>query len=778
MSEVRFRETARGPVLTSDSLRLAVHLDEGTFAVSEAQTGRAVMPHVASSVLLTDGSTLSTRGAGFVPESARRIEDPHGGGLALALRRRWHQSEPELTLTLTLYDTQPFAVLQAGIENTTDAPLRVQAFHVLEGSPLRLGADPRAWRFYKEGWQNWTPALVLPCSGEDIYMAPPVIGPTTQPAPWRGRFLSELVTAVVDPATGRGLTAGFVSAADQFSQLWLDRGRRAITAASYADGIEVPPGASLASERLLLEPTRPDGRPPGRTPLESLQRYGDALAKESGAVPWPHVVSGWCSWYYYWQGVREETVLENLEFLAAHRDEMPVEYVQIDDGYQAGIGDWLTPNEKFPHGMGWLAEQVHARGFKAGLWLAPFMIGADSRLWQEHPDWAVRYKPGRPYVAMVNWSQQCYAMDLTRPDAIEWLDRVFRTVFDAWGYDYVKIDFLYAGAVDGIRHDPNVTRAQAYRRGIETIRRAARDRFILGCGNPVAPSIGIVNGTRIGPDVAPFWYPAEPPREPGRSDLSLVSTLNGIRNILSRFWMHGRLWLNDPDCLLARDSETALSADEVRTLATVIGLSGGMMLDSDNLPRLSDERRRRIVSFLLPPYGKSAAPLDLFESEMPRLFELDCGSHNLLGVFNWRDEPAEVMAPLPAEATHVFEVWGRQYLGSHSGTLALSLPKHGCKLVGLRPALERPQVVGSTFHFAQGALEVESEAWDAGTLRLSLRPVACRRGELFVHTPSGWGRPSLEAGGDTVMAVRADGLLALELTLDRPLELSLRFAKG
>ena len=46
---------------------------------------------------------------------------------------------------------------------------------------------------------------------------------------------------------------------------------------------------------------------------------------------------------------------------------------------------------------------------------------------------------------MQNWGQDCYALDLTRPDVIEWLKSVFRTVCEEWGFDYVKIDFIYAG---------------------------------------------------------------------------------------------------------------------------------------------------------------------------------------------------------------------------------------------------------------------------------------------------------------------------------------------
>jgi alpha-galactosidase len=159
----------------------------------------------------------------------------------------------------------------------------------------------------------------------------------------------------------------------------------------------------------------------------------------------------------------------------------------------------------------WFARQIHQRGFKAGLWLAPFMIGAKSKLYRStRLGWHYLRplqagKPGKPYVAMINWAQECYSMDLTRPDVLEWLEKVFTTVFDEWKFDYIKIDFLYAGAVDGIRSNPNVTRAQAYRRAIEKIREIAGERFILGCGHPMGPSIGIVNGSRISPDVAAFW---------------------------------------------------------------------------------------------------------------------------------------------------------------------------------------------------------------------------------------------------------------------------------
>jgi hypothetical protein len=224
---------------------------------------------------------------------------------------------------------------------------------------------------------------------------------------------------------------------------------------------------------------------------------------------------------------------------------------------------------------------------------------------------------------------------------------------------------------------------------------------------------------------------------------------------------------------------TLLTLDEVRTLATATGLSGGIVLDSDNLPAMSPERVA-IVSLLLPPWGEAAVPLDLFETDMPSLFQLPVErpweSWTLLGVFNWEDVPCTLKAPLPPGRLHVFDLWSGQYAGVLSGEAVLSgVPAHGCRLLALRRVQDQPQVVSSTFHFTQGALEIEDARYDERrrTLMLSLRPVAKKEGELVLYAP-----PNLRPGpvGEGVrVAARADGLWALALRLERPTRLEVPF---
>lgn len=675
MSDPTLTEGESGPLLSNDWISVAVHLNKGTLSLVDHATTRAVISDAAVTLSLSSGPTFSSRGAGWERDGVTPREDVLGRGLSLRLRREGDEHEPALLLSIVLYEDHPFAVFDAELANTSAAKLKVAAFHLLDGAKIDLGFPAATWGFYKHGWQSWSPALVLDCAGEDVPLAAPVVAPGTQPEARHGRFVSEMMTAVVSSETGRGLVAGFITTADQLSQLWLDRESQTLTAASYADGVSVAPGGRLVSERLLLEPSS--------APLEAMERYGDALGRAMGAAPPEKVATGWCSWYCFWQGVNEDQLVANLDELARERNALPLEYVQVDDGWQADIGDWLEVNEKFPHGLKWLVDQVHARGFKAGLWLAPFLMGANSRLYREHPEWAVQYKPGKPFIAMQNWGQDCFALDLTRPEVIEWIGTVFRAVCEDWGFDYVKIDFIYAGAVDGIRYDPNVTRAQAYRRGLEAVRESVGERFVLGCGNPMGASVGLVDGARIGPDVAPYWLPDGASAQAARERMGEPSCFNAVRNSITRWWMHGRLWQNDPDCLLARDSETALTADEVRSLATVIAMSGGMVLDSDDLTALTPDRRE-IISLLLPPYGKAARPLDLFEGDLPRLLELDCGTHRMLLVFNWGNEPQVIEVPLPAGTLRVVDAWEGEDLRAIEGPMHLDLPAHGCRLLAIR----------------------------------------------------------------------------------------------
>ncbi len=186
-----------------------------------------------------------------------------------------------------------------------------------------------------------------------------------------------------------------------------------------------------------------------------------------------------------------------------------------------------------------------------------------------------------------NWTKSndafAYALDASNPAFLAHLRHLFAKLTREFGYSYLKLDFLYAAAAPGRRHDPNLTRGETIRRGLEAIRAGAGDdAFILGCGCPIGQAIGVVDGMRIGPDVSPFWGSTA-------SGAGEPSTVYALDAIIARSFMHRRLWLNDPDCLMLRARETRLSADERAALAATIVASGGMLLISDDMSILDAE---------------------------------------------------------------------------------------------------------------------------------------------------------------------------------------------
>lgn len=316
-------------------------------------------------------------------------------------------------------------------------------------------------------------------------------------------------------------------------------------------------------------------------PVETLLgRYASLAQAENCVVinPWNPI--GWCSWYHYFGKLEWTDVCKNLD---RARDDpgFPFEVFQVDDGYETDIGDWLEGRPGYP-GLDAMARAVRSRGFKAGIWTAPFSAAETSRLFRRHPEWMVA-EDGRPKISYRAWGKNIYALDTSRPEVLAWLAKVFSTL-KAAGFEYFKIDFLFASAMLGERARP-LSPVQAYREGLQAVREAiGPSSFLLGCGAPLLPSAGYVDGMRIGEDTAPYWK-TKPSAFQG------PNAYFALKNALTRSFMHKALWLNDPDCLLLRSSRIELSENERACYALVAGALDNMILVSDDLSLVDDAGR-------------------------------------------------------------------------------------------------------------------------------------------------------------------------------------------
>ncbi|HET7089339.1 MAG TPA: glycoside hydrolase family 36 protein, partial [Anaerolineae bacterium] len=633
--------------LSSAALRFEFDASHGRFSIGCPDATAIIRNATARARLAT--LVLDTSALKVASSSHDSIESVHGPGEQLAIAFQ-PERDIQLTFHASLYRDYPFLALRLVVTNRSAQTHQVEQLTPLRTGPgsIRFDDVPAPLSFFKNGYQSWSYSGVRHPNERDvdtrlgIFSRPLHFNLTTPISRTRGVFWSEMFGAVISHADGKAIVAGQITSADQFAQVHADTraGRATLTLTCDADDVPVGPGQSITSEEMLVQIIDL----PAADPFAD---YFDAVARRMMPRRPALRDAGWCSWYHRFGRVREEDVLASLGAADERRETMPIDLIQIDDGYQTKVGDWLSINDKFPHGMRWLADRIRETGHTPGLWLAPFIAVKSSKLARQHPDWLIRDQDERLASAGRSWNASCYGLDVTHPGAQDYVRRVIDAATHEWGYSYLKLDFLYAAALPGLRHDRRLTRAQTLRRGLELVRETAGDEvFLLGCGCPLGPAIGIVDGMRIGPDIALDPEPAWTPRFKGVTfivgdETSLPAGRNAARNTLVRSGMHRRWWLNDPDCLIVRDARH-MNESEVRSWASLVGLSGGLLVLGDGLPA-PPERRMRYITSLLPPPTQSALPLDVFEREMPELYVLrqDCdwGSGVVAGVFNWSDRP-------------------------------------------------------------------------------------------------------------------------------------------
>lgn len=293
-------------------------------------------------------------------------------------------------------------------------------------------------------------------------------------------------------------------------------------------------------------------------------------------------LTGYTSWYNYFQKIDENIILRDLKGLSRARESVNI--FQIDDGYEPFVGDWLDYNGKdFPNGMKTIADAVHREGYLAGIWLAPFNVQrGKSRILKEHPDWLIRNPDGKPQLGCVAWGG-AYTLDIYNPEVREHLKKVFDIVLNDWGYDMVKLDFLYSQC-----RTPrdNKTRGTIMCEAMDFLRECVGDKLILGCGVPLGPAFGVVDACRISCDVdlsygGKFYNSMSINNE-------LPSAQNAINNSMFRRHLNGRAFLNDPDVFFLRDHNLTFTWEQKLLLAKINNLFGRVLFVSDDAGEYSE----------------------------------------------------------------------------------------------------------------------------------------------------------------------------------------------
>ena len=518
------------------------------------------------------------------------IQSPHGSLNLLQIGLGSQQDGLEYNLEFALPESKPLLLWRLRVKNNGQAPVLIDRLELFKGGRLELAAGGQVTSpdlaFLSNGWQSWSYSGVY--GGQErqrrtrlwLLQEPPTTNPETPRTHRAGHFSSDMFAVLGERKSRTAVLAGFLSQRQHFGSLeaWANPSGFGLQMWANGDQARLDSGAETSTDWACLAMVDPDAADP-------LRVYTQAVAQEHNLKAHSHPSpTGWCSWYHFFQNIDPASIRHNLQAVHELHADLPLDLVQIDDGFETQVGDWLTFQPDFPEGVAPLAAEIRAAGLSPGLWLAPFIVHPRSNLRQEHPDWLLRGRLNRPVNAGFLWNTFTTALDLTHPDAQDYVREVIHTATQVWGFSYLKLDFLFAAALPGKRRDATRTRAQVLRAALEDVPRRCRS----------------------GDDTAGLRLPAWTCHRPGgcyahqqRCRCRLAAVFPRHKGSSSRrsrtcrrcampckmccvAALHRRWWVNDPDCLLLRP-ETDLTLDELQS------------------PGKRDRHERRIAFPVRPP---------------------------------------------------------------------------------------------------------------------------------------------------------------------------------
>jgi hypothetical protein len=437
----------------------------------------------------------------------------------------------------------------------------------------------------------------------------------------------------------------------------------------------IKPGKSFRTTSVLVET--------GEDPLKLLESFGD-FWRDRRSFDLKARKKGWNSWDYFSGAVEAEDIYRNQDCAKEHFGD-EVEYFVIDEGYEPRWGVWEA-NWKFPDGLEAYCKRVTAAGGKPGIWTSALLVNTYTTLYREHPDWFACDEDGDVQTKLFSYGPMAY-LDVTHPEVEKHLAEVFGRLRRA-GFVYFKVDFTQCVLQAKRFHDRTVPRGQILRKAFGIIRKAiGEDAYLLSCGAPYESVTDLVDATRATGDIHNFWGHVK----------------HNAASMAARWWMHRKLWNNDPDFLIVRTPETCslpelnrphkelpsgpqewwlrgrdLSMEEMKTYALTVYMSAGDLMLSDDLCTLNEQGRAVIRKVLERPLANAAVPVDIFKShaELPAVWISQQEDFSVVTCFNWGEDDKEVVVSLDElkkKPVSIRTFWDDEPVAALDGVLAATL---------------------------------------------------------------------------------------------------------
>ncbi|MCQ8187531.1 alpha-galactosidase D [Streptomyces rugosispiralis] len=436
---------------------------------------------------------------------------------------------------------------------------------------------------------------------------------------------------------------------------------------------------------------------------------GDATAATpaaSATAAKPYM--GWTSWsmqsskypglnpngdYSY---LTEANVLKQTDALAAKLKKYGYEYINIDAGWWRDYA-WTPEFDKygrqqadpvrFPSGMKPVADRIHAKGLKAGIYL-PVGLEKEAYGGGKVPIWNAAGCTTADIVyddlRTTNGWDSAYKIDFSDPCAQKYIDSQAR-MFADWGYDFLKLDGVGPGSFKSGDNYDNVADVAAWQKAISATGRPIHLELswsldIGHAGDWKKHS----NGWRVDTDVECY-----------------CNTLVSWENSVDDRWDDTPAWTrhagpggwNDLDSLDVGNGEMdGLTKAERQSYATLWAIAKSPLYTGDDVTKLDSYglsllTNREVIAVNqgdAPP----ARPVTPSDPQQVWAAENHDGSYTV-ALFNLADRPASVTADWSTLGftgkAAVRDLWNHESLGTHKDRITQALPAHGSRLFTVTP---------------------------------------------------------------------------------------------
>jgi len=643
--------TASQVVASIDGLSVAVEPGDGTYEIRTESEGHPIIQ--ARVAVEIDRKWVRSTDYPKHEISQSSFEDALGHGKEITVTSSGLPNSPNLAYTLQLYEGRAFGVIEAEVQNRTGGSVAVQSIRSVEAASnkiIDLRGPQKADRILSDSFsEDWPPLQIY-----DLGKAPRgmhravgsqlIYNRESKESLFLGALTSNRLLTIIHLQTqsssqeGPAISAFTVDATGttEIQATDPESGLREGPAENLIDlNVPLPAGDSVTSERLMFAA--------GTNYHSQLENYGAVIRELHHSRVSADNMLGWWSWTAFYTKITQGTALTNARWLAEHLKGSGYNYFHFDLGYGYSRGEYATPNaSQFPRGMWDLTHNISRLGLKVGVWTAPFEVGERAWIYEDHQDWLVHNAHGDPISigeAEEVPGERLFVLDVTHPDAQEYLRQTYRTLTREWGARYIKLDFMDNTAIEGYYHRPNTTALEAQRIGLDIIRKAVGEDVLLDKdGSPMLNPVGLVDEGRISQDT-------------GHAFLRSKEAASGIA---ARYYMHRNFFITDPDAftvsrqlLEERTIQAPVTLNEARVSIALAAVSGGMFEIGDDLPTLgNDPERLALVEnsdlLAMAKLGRVALPLDLLtytdQDEQPSVFLLrEDQRQSILAVFNWTE---------------------------------------------------------------------------------------------------------------------------------------------